>query len=82
MIGGMIKRDDDFQEDGVPLLKDIPLLGYLFKYERTSVTKKELLIMVTPYVIETEDVLDQYIKEFGQKMSELRENLHGIQRIR
>ncbi|MCK5611330.1 hypothetical protein KAR91_56190, partial [Candidatus Pacearchaeota archaeon] len=77
MIGGMIKRDEDFQEDGVPLLKDIPLLGYLFKYESSTVTKKELLIMVTPYVIETEDVLDQYIKEFGQKMAELRESLHG-----
>jgi hypothetical protein len=33
--------------------------------------------MVTPYVIETEDVLDQYIKEFDKKMDELRDAIHG-----
>jgi general secretion pathway protein D len=76
MIGGLISKGDDFTENGIPLLKDIPLLGYLFKFESTSITKTELLIMVTPYVIETEDVLDQYIKEFEQKMSGFRETLY------
>lgn len=76
MIGGLIQRNETVSETGIPFLKDIPLLGYLFKTEATTMDKKELLIMVTPYVIETEDVLDQYIKQFDQKMSELRENLH------
>lgn len=31
--------------------------------------------MLTPYVIETEDVLEQYIKEFQGKMGELRDEL-------
>ncbi|MCK5195751.1 MAG: type II secretion system secretin GspD [Desulfobulbaceae bacterium] len=76
MIGGMISKDETYSETGIPLLKDIPLLGYLFKFESRSVDKTELLVMVTPYVIETEDVLDQFIKQFGQKMAELRESLH------
>jgi len=76
MIGGLIQTNDDFEETGIPLLKDLPLFGYLFKSQSTTVTKTELLIMVTPYVIETEDVLDQYIKEFEHKMSGFRENLY------
>jgi general secretion pathway protein D len=76
MIGGLISKNDDLEESGVPLLKDIPLLGYLFKYEKTTIEKTELLILVTPYVIETDDVLDQYIQEFGKKMDQLRDALH------
>ncbi|MEN8257562.1 MAG: type II secretion system secretin GspD [Thermodesulfobacteriota bacterium] len=76
LIGGLIDSDNSILNSGIPLLKDIPLLGYLFKFESRQLTKTELLIMLTPYVIETEDVLDQYINEFQGKMSELRQELH------
>ena len=76
MIGGLIRKDETTSNSGIPFLKDLPLLGYLFKSESINTSRTELLIMVTPYVIETEDVLDQYIKQFGQKMAEFRESLH------
>jgi general secretion pathway protein D len=76
LIGGLIGTDNTITDSGIPLLKDIPILGYLFKYENRTLVKTELLIMLTPYVIETEDVLDQYIKEFQGKMNELRQELH------
>jgi general secretion pathway protein D len=76
LIGGLIGTDNTITDSGIPLLKDIPLLGYLFKYEGRTLVKTELLIMLTPYVIETENVLDQYIKEFQGKMNELRQELH------
>ncbi len=76
LIGGLIGTDNTITNSGVPFLKDIPLLGYFFKYENRTLEKTELLIMLTPYVIETEDVLDQYINEFHGKMSELRQELH------
>ncbi len=76
MIGGLISKKETTGETGIPLLKDIPVLGYLFKYESLDVDKTELLIMVTPYVIETEDVLDQYVREFDQKMSAFRKELY------
>ncbi len=75
LIGGLIGTDNTVTDSGIPLLKDIPLLGYLFKYESRELQKTELLIMLTPYVIETEDVLEQYIKEFQGKMGELRDEL-------
>ncbi len=77
MIGGMIKKNETKSETGIPFLKDIPLLGYLFKYESTSIDKTELLVMVTPYVIETDDVLEQYVAEFTKKMAVYRSELYG-----
>ena len=75
LMGGLIKKDNTVTESKVPLMGDIPLLGWLFKYQKDSTNKTELLVMITPYVIESEGVLDQYIQQFQDKMQELREEL-------
>ncbi len=72
LIGGLIRNETNTIETGVPFFKDIPWLGYMFKYQKDKEVKQELLIMITPYVIETEDVLDQYIREFKDKVKGLR----------
>jgi general secretion pathway protein D len=77
LIGGLIRNETNIIETGVPFLMDIPLLGYFFKYKEESKAKRELLIMITPHVIETEDVLDQYIREFKEKVKGLREKMMG-----
>jgi general secretion pathway protein D len=55
IIGGLIDEADEVVESGIPLLKDIPLLGYLFKSRTTQRTRTELAIFVTPYVILTDE---------------------------
>ena len=40
-------------DQGVPWLKDIPVLGYLFKAERKSNAMEELLIFITPHILGT-----------------------------
>jgi general secretion pathway protein D len=55
VIGGLIDELDDVVDTGVPLLKDIPLLGYLFKSHSTRRVRTELAIFVTPYVILTDE---------------------------
>lgn len=75
LIGGLIKKDIDRHEGGIPLLKDIPGLGWLFKYQSEKITRTELLIMITPYVIASENVLDQYIRQFNATMQGLRREL-------
>ena len=72
LMGGLISKDLTKIQNSVPLLGDIPILGWLFKYEKEVDAKTELLVMITPYVIESEDVLDQYIKKFQEKMSGIR----------
>ncbi|MBU0728267.1 MAG: type II secretion system secretin GspD [Proteobacteria bacterium] len=75
LMGGLIEKKQSFVENGVPLLMDIPILGWLFKYQSEEVRKTELMIMITPYVIESDDVLDQYIKSFKEKTKNLKDDL-------
>ncbi len=75
LMGGLLSNKNDNGERGIPILKDIPLLGWLFKSRTKSEKKTELLVMITPYVIDSEDVLDQYIKRFDERMQMLRERI-------
>ena len=52
-LGGFITDDTTSDEKKVPLLGDIPILGYLFKYSVQSRTKRELVIFITPHIMET-----------------------------
>ncbi|MDR0516217.1 MAG: hypothetical protein LBH25_04150 [Fibromonadaceae bacterium] len=51
VIGGLTKNDEVETEAGIPFLKDIPVLGYLFKHSRKEITKKDLIIFVTPRIM-------------------------------
>ncbi|HET6637315.1 MAG TPA: secretin N-terminal domain-containing protein [Gemmatimonadota bacterium] len=51
VIGGLTVQDVSTVRSGIPLLKDIPILGGLFRTERTRTEKRDLLIFVTPYIV-------------------------------
>ncbi len=51
VIGGLSKENSEKQDTGVPWLKDIPILGYLFKGEGNKDTLEELLIFITPHIL-------------------------------
>jgi len=51
VIGGIIKEKEGENVGGIPVLKDIPLLGWLFKAKTIQKTKTELLIFITPTVL-------------------------------
>ena len=51
VIGGIYQETDRTSDSGIPILKDIPFLGFLFKAERTEKSKTELLIFLTPTVV-------------------------------
>jgi general secretion pathway protein D len=62
VIGGLIQEKDIYSVAKVPLLGDIPILGYLFKYSTKTKKKTNLLILLTPYIVK--DQLDlQQIRE-------------------
>jgi type IV pilus secretin PilQ/predicted competence protein len=52
VIGGMYKINKNNQQSGVPWLKNIPVLGSLFKNNSETVQTTELLIFVTPRIVE------------------------------
>jgi type IV pilus assembly protein PilQ len=51
VIGGIIKESDTEDVSGIPVLKDIPGLGWLFKAKTKNKSKTELLIFLTPTVL-------------------------------
>lgn len=55
VIGGLIRTNESNVHRGVPILKDIPLLGYLFRSTNKVMEDRELLIFVTPKILKPED---------------------------
>lgn len=54
VIGGLIRDTETEAVDKVPFLGDIPLFGMLFRKTRTIKSKQNLILMLTPYIIESE----------------------------
>ncbi|HXF48834.1 MAG TPA: secretin N-terminal domain-containing protein [Verrucomicrobiae bacterium] len=56
VIGGLTTKDERKTTTGIPFLKDIPLLGYLFRYTRKETVDKDLVIFVTPTIVDPQDM--------------------------
>ena len=55
MIAGLLERNETNIVDGTPLLKDIPIIGALFRSEAFQRNYTELVVIVTPYIIRPVD---------------------------
>lgn len=51
VIGGLLNSDDTKNISKIPLLGDIPFLGELFKYHNDTKQKSEIMILITPRVV-------------------------------
>lgn len=63
VIGGLMERNKRETIRKVPLLGDIPLLGWAFRRKIKEDTKTELLIFLTPYVVNQPEDLEQLTRE-------------------
>ncbi len=70
VIGGLVNDRETKTIKKVPILGDIPILGFLFRHKTSLKQKSNLLIFLTPYIIRSEDDF-RYI--FNRKMAERRE---------
>jgi general secretion pathway protein D len=53
VLGGLIQDKVTINDRGVPFLKNIPIIGFLFGFKERAVEKTELLLLITPRVIGT-----------------------------
>lgn len=53
VVGGVYVDNISESEAGVPLLKDVPFLGHFFKSTRKAIERRELLIFITPRVLDS-----------------------------
>src|SRR5208282_398987 len=52
VIGGLIANEKSVSDSKIPFLGDIPLLGQLFKFSAKSNQKSELLMFITPHIVQ------------------------------
>lgn len=72
LLGGLISENTTNSKNKVPLLGDIPLLGALFRSERDSKTKTELIILITPKVLENTSQWQSISDKLSGQMSLLK----------
>ncbi|RPI61210.1 MAG: hypothetical protein EHM48_06035, partial [Planctomycetaceae bacterium] len=74
VLGGLITTQDENIESKVPVLGDIPLLGWLFKQTIKVKERKELLIILTPHVMRNvknnDDATKIQIDRFNQLLKQ------------
>ncbi|MDA0892675.1 MAG: type II secretion system secretin GspD [Proteobacteria bacterium] len=68
VLGGLIRDNESQGRSGIPLLMDIPLLGSLFSTTTKDNSRTELLIFISPRVVEGEDELRDLNLEMRRRM--------------
>ena len=69
MLGGMITSTKEKVSHGIPYISDIPVLGWLFRYDSDSETRKELLIVMTPRIVANSEDAEAIKRAEARKMS-------------
>lgn len=68
LLGGLISEDDQTSEDGVPGLSRIPVLGKLFGSTRKETQRTELIVLITPQVMnnseDAREITEEYKRQF------------------
>jgi type II secretory pathway component GspD/PulD (secretin) len=81
-IGGLIKQSTQESREGVPVLGDIPLIGLAFSNRAINSINSELVVLITPYIIDREIVeLDDGKSEYvNQEEADLNSRARKINR--
>jgi Flp pilus assembly secretin CpaC len=58
VLGGLIKNEEGQFAHKIPILGDIPIIGYLFKYSGRTQRKTNLVIYITPHIVTLGDTVN------------------------
>ena len=72
MLGGLIETTKNSNNSGVPFLKDVPILGYLFRSSSKDETRSELIVLIRPTVLPTPEVAALTARAERDKMPGIR----------
>ena len=62
VLGGVFQHLKSKDSDKIPVLGSIPFLKRLFSYQKDQINKRELVIFVTPYIVQSKDVAVDFSK--------------------
>jgi general secretion pathway protein D len=72
MIAGLIQDKGNKTSQGLPSLKDIPLIGVLFGTKNRVSDKTELMMTITPYIVRNKDEGEQLTQSFQDSVAKLK----------
>jgi len=72
ILGGLMRSKLDTSGSGIPFLKSIPLLGYLFGGTSKKIAKTELIFLITPRIINTRAEADAITREFSKRVDSMK----------
>jgi len=81
VLGGLIQDKLTTTDRGIPILKDIPLFGYLFKFTERLIEKTELLLLITPRVVGTAIDAAKITNEMRRATPDLEDALRRAPRL-
>lgn len=82
VLGGMMQDTVTNNESKVPILGDIPLLKYLFRFSSVRHEKTNLLIFLTPHIIKTPEEMFEVTTENQQKMDRfIEQNKDAVKKL-
>lgn len=65
VLGGFVKSYDSVIDDGVPFLSKLPYIGKIFEHSSTITQKDNLLLVITPYIIDDSKTLSSLQTDLG-----------------
>ncbi len=59
VLGGLVRKSNSKSATKIPILGDIPLLGWFFSSHNNSEARSELVVLLTPYVLDTPEAAEE-----------------------
>lgn len=69
VLGGLMKNSVEKSTSGVPLLGDLPLIGGLFRHTQDVTKKSELVILLRPVVIDSDDTWTDQVRQIRSRFN-------------
>ena len=71
LMGGMIQTTNSDSNSGIPFLKDIPWIGKLFRLNKDSADRTELLVLLTVNVIDNKSPQEELVRRYKASLEEI-----------
>jgi len=71
-LGGLIQDSHSSTRNGLPILSRIPILGGLFGSTDRTTTRTELIVLITPHVVRSEQESDEMMEDLREQFRSLR----------
>ena len=77
VLGGLIQTKRSNQQQGIPFLSKIPVIGFLFGVNVDAVVRTELLLMITPRVVGDPTEAQELVRQFRSQRPDLERSLRS-----